>query len=249
MLKRTEEYLKNELSNAQSEVLKEKDLLSTRQATFNDHNEILASWKKIRDKKDDIKSQIKAILALILVGGFGSLLLVPYGNGSHWLIMAFAALMDAIIGKNVISDIIENKKNKAAFANIPNAEDQDFSLVGDTNVPVFEYKVQKEKDLVEESIKDVRAYQEYIYTIWDILTSDNYIDKIIKYHEERGYFPDAFTVEWEDFLKEETKPYQPGKFFQGDFKIDAIPEENIKAATEHLHVDIKKLEKSLYNPE
>ena len=249
MLKRTEEYLKSELISARQELLREKDLLASRQATFNEYNEILEAWKKIRDKKDDINVQIKGMLVLLVAGGAGSALIYQYHNGAHFLIGGFALLLECIIGKNIIGDIIENKKNKTVFANIPNASEQDFSLVGNTNVPVFEYKVQKAQDLVKESLKDVKDYEEYIYIIWDILKSDDYIKKLIKYHEEKGYFPDAFAGEWEDFLKDAVKPYKSGEFLQGDFSVNTIPEESIKAATEPLHVDIKKLEKSLYNQE
>lgn len=241
MLKRTKEYLIEELSNANSELIKELNLLNSRQITFNKHNEILKAWKKVRDGKSDLVGAIKSFFGVLLLGVIFALL--QYGIKYTIIIEVFCALVEAVIAGIIVHTAIEYKKNKDNFQNIPNSEQEDFSLVGNTNVPIFEYTVERERALVDESNKDIKAYNEYIKIICDIIESDDYIEKIIKYNEEKGFFTDAFTVEWESFLNEREKPENT------NIRINNLTEEAYKDATQHLHVDIKKLEKGFNKSE
>ncbi|MDE6142099.1 MAG: hypothetical protein K2G03_05805, partial [Bacilli bacterium] len=241
MLKNTEKYLKEELLSVRKELKREIEISKERKINYEYHNEVLTTWKNIQRLKKSIKDYPKLIGVLLLAILFFSI--ICPSNISKWIAYSICGSLECLFIFAFIMEIKDYQKERNKFKNFEENSKEDFRILEGENVPVLQYKVNHEKNLVEESNKDISAFYEYINIIEDILKSEDCIDKIVKYKEEKGYFSDALLAEWNAYL-EEIKHFKPENV---DFTMIPITEECYKAATEHLHVDIKKLEKSLYN--
>lgn len=237
MLKNTERYLKDEIISARNELKKESALFNERKGAYEKHNDILKTWKNINISKNNIGNFLKIIGVLIMGCLFFNAVVTSVF--AKIVLLGIYGGLGALFTFGLVHEIIDYKKNNNKFRNSNEYSEENFRHVGNTKKPVLQYTVDYEKSLVDESFNDISSIQEYIHIIEEILESEDYIDIIAKYKEEKGYFTDALLAEWDSYL-EELQHIKPEKV---DLTRTPLTEDCYKEATEKYHVDIKKLEK------
>lgn len=235
MLKTVKTYLNRELQNAKKELGKEIELKNSREEKYNRDLEAVELFKTIEDLKKELKESKKVIIELPIAAFIVFILFFALGPICQIISIIVFSLMELLCVAGAILEYKDLKDNKAKLETMREYTKDDFRVIGDEDI-ALSYQVRDELADIEESKKDIKAYFDYIHLIEDILNSEDYIRKIIKYNQDKGYFPGILDNEWKEYIKEISKI--PLKY--EDLYINPIKDSDYKPITASLHVDLEE---------
>lgn len=233
MLQNTRRYLTFELKKTLAQISQDEEIIKRLKEKKAEEQEILEAHDARVKAKDAIYGNTIVsmmvmifVICLIFAGSLpstiiGIILSIGAGFGVGCPIAKFMKV------DNNFKDICEKKH--CEYNDINQFESEQHK---DTIQTLFTYE------------SNLSNKKEYIKVLWDCLSSDDFVNSVIKYSKRYPEFANALNQEWYAYL-EELENIFPEEVY---LNTKPLAEECYAESTEKLYIDTKQLEKAPHHP-
>ncbi len=236
MLKNTREYLINELREVVNNIKESQAKIEDMKVTSEEAKTLVNSYDLYSKTKSDIlgNSLMDITICVVLF-----IFLLLFLNSIKVLFISSLGLMGVGYFVRRVMDIKKFQKAKRAYhdirGNVQKIDPEEFESMSNF---IFKFYSGLGSELKKSEIETINTNKEYLQALWDILSSDDFIDRLVQYFTNYSEeIETALIQEWHAYLDEITKE-EPSKIHFAS----SLPSEYCYKEDNFSNNDVKVLE-------